>query len=130
MIYRQEWIARLHDPTNGVPYGVALAAAAIIVLPQFCGLGKACSLTDANVARPPGVIGRANHLIHGADGFHIMDAGSAFGAPAKKSKCLQEGLLHVASITVRASVSARLSMKSNRHWIASPKGSGRRVSTV
>lgn len=34
MFYRQEWITRLHNPTNGIPYGVALAAAAIIVLPN------------------------------------------------------------------------------------------------
>ncbi|MGY6569173.1 MAG: A24 family peptidase [Salinarimonas sp.] len=31
---RQEWLSRLYNPTNGVPYGVALAAAAIIVLPE------------------------------------------------------------------------------------------------
>ena len=31
---RQEWIMRLHDSESGVPYGVALAAGALIVYPQ------------------------------------------------------------------------------------------------
>ncbi len=31
---RQEWITRLHDSEAGVPYGVALAAGALIVYPQ------------------------------------------------------------------------------------------------
>jgi prepilin peptidase CpaA len=31
---RQEWVTRLHDPKVGVPYGVALAAAALIVYPH------------------------------------------------------------------------------------------------
>jgi prepilin peptidase CpaA len=31
---RQKWIMRLHDKTGGVPYGIALAAAALIVYPQ------------------------------------------------------------------------------------------------
>lgn len=31
---RQAWIMRLHDPKVGVPYGIALAAAALIVFPQ------------------------------------------------------------------------------------------------
>jgi prepilin peptidase CpaA len=30
---RQGWIARLHDPRHGIPYGVALAAGALVVLP-------------------------------------------------------------------------------------------------
>jgi prepilin peptidase CpaA len=30
---RQEWLMRLHDPKAGVPYGVALAAAALFVYP-------------------------------------------------------------------------------------------------
>jgi prepilin peptidase CpaA len=29
----QPWIARLHEPRAGIPYGVALAAGAIAVLP-------------------------------------------------------------------------------------------------
>lgn len=29
-----EWIARLHNPQTGIPYGVALAAAAIVVYPM------------------------------------------------------------------------------------------------
>ncbi len=31
---RVEWIAQLHDPRTGVPYGVAMAPAALLVLPQ------------------------------------------------------------------------------------------------
>lgn len=34
MLGGQAWIARLHDAKGGIPYGVALAAAAFIVLPQ------------------------------------------------------------------------------------------------
>jgi prepilin peptidase CpaA len=31
---QQQWIQRLHEPTTGVPYGIALAAAALVVYPQ------------------------------------------------------------------------------------------------
>lgn len=31
---RQAWLARLHDQGNGVPYGVALAAAGLLLYPQ------------------------------------------------------------------------------------------------
>ena len=31
---RQPWIQRLHDKGAGVPYGIALAAAALLVYPQ------------------------------------------------------------------------------------------------
>lgn len=31
---RQEWVMRLHDPKVGVPYGVALAAAALLLYPH------------------------------------------------------------------------------------------------
>ena len=31
---RQQWIMRLHEKGGGVPYGIALAAAALIVYPQ------------------------------------------------------------------------------------------------
>jgi prepilin peptidase CpaA len=31
---RQKWIVRLHDKAGGVPYGIALAAAALIVYPK------------------------------------------------------------------------------------------------
>jgi prepilin peptidase CpaA len=31
---RQSWILKLHDQHSGVPYGVALAAGAVIILPQ------------------------------------------------------------------------------------------------
>jgi prepilin peptidase CpaA len=31
---RQVWIQRLHEKTGGVPYGIALAAAALVVYPQ------------------------------------------------------------------------------------------------
>lgn len=30
----QPWLARLHDKSNGVPYGVALAAAGLVLYPQ------------------------------------------------------------------------------------------------
>ena len=30
----QSWIARLHSATSGIPYGVALAAGAFVILPQ------------------------------------------------------------------------------------------------
>ncbi len=33
-IIRQPWIARLHDESAGVPYGVALAAAALVTYPH------------------------------------------------------------------------------------------------
>lgn len=33
-LIRQDWIARLHDHRSGVPYGVALAAGALVVLPD------------------------------------------------------------------------------------------------
>jgi len=32
---RVDWVARLHAPQNGVPYGIALAAAGLIVYPQI-----------------------------------------------------------------------------------------------
>jgi len=31
---RMTWLSRLHTPTNGVPYGVALAVGALIVFPR------------------------------------------------------------------------------------------------
>jgi prepilin peptidase CpaA len=31
---RQKWLLRLHDADAGVPYGIALAAAALIVYPK------------------------------------------------------------------------------------------------
>lgn len=31
---RQSWLFRLHDPKSGVPYGVALAAAALVIYPH------------------------------------------------------------------------------------------------
>jgi prepilin peptidase CpaA len=33
-LMRQAWIARLHDPQSGVPYGVALAAAGLCLYPE------------------------------------------------------------------------------------------------
>jgi prepilin peptidase CpaA len=33
LLGRQDWIARLHHPRTGVPYGIALAAGALIVYP-------------------------------------------------------------------------------------------------
>ena len=37
----RQWIERLHDRTGGVPYGVALAAAAVAVYPQTAWFGFA-----------------------------------------------------------------------------------------
>ncbi|NJL50616.1 MAG: peptidase [Blastochloris sp.] len=34
MLLRQDWILRLHQPNTGIPYGIALAAAGLIVFPQ------------------------------------------------------------------------------------------------
>jgi prepilin peptidase CpaA len=34
LLARQPWIMRLHDKAGGVPYGIALAAAALIVYPE------------------------------------------------------------------------------------------------
>jgi prepilin peptidase CpaA len=34
MLARQPWVLRLHDRNGGVPYGIALAAAALAVYPQ------------------------------------------------------------------------------------------------
>jgi prepilin peptidase CpaA len=34
LLARQHWIMRLHDKAGGVPYGIALAAAALIVYPK------------------------------------------------------------------------------------------------
>jgi len=31
---KRNWIARLHNPTSGVPYGIALAAAGLMIYPQ------------------------------------------------------------------------------------------------
>ena len=31
---RQDWVVRLHEPAGGVPYGIALAAAALIIYPS------------------------------------------------------------------------------------------------
>jgi prepilin peptidase CpaA len=31
---RQTWIDRLHNPKSGVPYGIALATAALLVYPE------------------------------------------------------------------------------------------------
>jgi len=34
LLARQRWIMRLHDKAGGVPYGIALAAAALLVYPK------------------------------------------------------------------------------------------------
>ena len=42
MLARQAWIMRLHETGGGVPYGIALAAAALIIYPKtgwMAGLG-------------------------------------------------------------------------------------------
>jgi prepilin peptidase CpaA len=40
---RQQWIMRLHDPSTGVPYGLALGAAALAVYPKTIWLGLVVS---------------------------------------------------------------------------------------
>lgn len=34
LVVRVNWLARLHEPKEGVPYGIALAAAALIIYPS------------------------------------------------------------------------------------------------
>ena len=34
LLASQAWVARLHEPNGGVPYGIALAAAALVVYPS------------------------------------------------------------------------------------------------
>jgi prepilin peptidase CpaA len=34
----QEWLVRLHDSRTGVPYGIALAAAALVIYPNTAWL--------------------------------------------------------------------------------------------
>jgi prepilin peptidase CpaA len=34
MLSSQDWLVRLHSPKEGVPYGIALAAAGLLVYPQ------------------------------------------------------------------------------------------------
>jgi prepilin peptidase CpaA len=40
-IVRQSWVQRLHEPRGGVPYGIALAAAGLVVYPQTLWLTAA-----------------------------------------------------------------------------------------
>jgi prepilin peptidase CpaA len=41
MLARQDWAQRLHDRNSGVPYGIALAAAALAVYPQTSWMAAA-----------------------------------------------------------------------------------------
>ena len=41
VLARQEWVQRLHDRNGGVPYGIALAAAALAVYPQTTWMAAA-----------------------------------------------------------------------------------------
>jgi len=34
VLMKQDWVARLHAPTTGIPYGIALAGAALLVYPH------------------------------------------------------------------------------------------------
>lgn len=34
VLARQEWIARLHDPKTGIPYGIAIAGGALVSYPE------------------------------------------------------------------------------------------------
>ncbi|MCC6983701.1 MAG: prepilin peptidase [Bauldia sp.] len=38
-VVRQEWVARLHHPETGIPYGIALAVAALAAYPHSVWLG-------------------------------------------------------------------------------------------
>jgi len=40
-VLRAPWLARLHDPKEGVPYGVALAAAALVLYPHTAWIALA-----------------------------------------------------------------------------------------
>jgi prepilin peptidase CpaA len=40
---RQPWILRLHAPETGIPYGIALAAAALLVYPETSWMTRAFS---------------------------------------------------------------------------------------
>jgi prepilin peptidase CpaA len=39
LVVQHEWVARLHHPESGVPYGIALAAAALAAYPHSVWLG-------------------------------------------------------------------------------------------
>ena len=41
VLARQDWVQRLHDRDGGVPYGIALAAAALAVYPQTAWMAAA-----------------------------------------------------------------------------------------
>jgi prepilin peptidase CpaA len=41
LIIRQPWVQRLHSPATGVPYGIALAAAAALIYPHSVWAGVA-----------------------------------------------------------------------------------------
>jgi prepilin peptidase CpaA len=46
-LYAQQWVARLHDRGNGVPYGIALAIAGLVVYPDSGIWLSAASLPQA-----------------------------------------------------------------------------------
>jgi prepilin peptidase CpaA len=41
VLANQPWVARLHEPAGGVPYGIALAAAALLVYPSTVWMNAA-----------------------------------------------------------------------------------------
>ena len=45
MLTSQDWLVRLHSPKEGVPYGIALAAAGLLVYPAKPFHGRARRLT-------------------------------------------------------------------------------------
>ena len=49
ILARQGWLARLHDTKEGVPYGIALAAGALIVYPQTGWMAAIASSTEGNL---------------------------------------------------------------------------------
>jgi len=46
-LIEQPWIARLHDQKNGVPYGIALAIAGLIIYPDTLIWASAANLSQA-----------------------------------------------------------------------------------
>ncbi|WP_350336044.1 A24 family peptidase [Coralliovum pocilloporae] len=45
-LYRYDWMQRLHSKTTGIPYGVALGIAALIVYPETGWVRSALALTS------------------------------------------------------------------------------------
>ena len=48
-LYRVPWIAQLHDSKTGVPYGAAMAPAALIVFPDTAWVAHAASESPSRI---------------------------------------------------------------------------------